>query len=177
MQQRPNYIDYAKVITMFLVIYGHYVPYMGLEMNDSTLWKSVHVINLFHMPLFFFISGMLFKQIPYKESLRKIWSSLLVPYILLGVITIAIGLAIKAFVNGITIKDIAINGIAFVTAGDLMGSLIYSGPLWFCFALVLIKLLQSIDNKIVKVVGGTIRHSCPLQRKCTSLQIRFSFSR
>ena len=150
MKQRPNYIDYAKVITMFLVIYGHYVPYMGLEMNDSTLWQSVHVINLFHMPLFFFISGMLFKQIPYKESLRKIWSSLLVPYILLGVITIAIGLTIKSFVDGITIKDIAINGIAFVTAGDLMGGLIYSGPLWFCYALVLIKILQSADNKVIK---------------------------
>ena len=53
MNIRPNFIDFSKVLCMFLVIYGHYIPYLGLEMGDNFLWHTVHVINLFHMPLFF----------------------------------------------------------------------------------------------------------------------------
>lgn len=49
-----NYIDAARIIGIFFVVYGHEHPFM--ETNDLLLRKYVYS---FHMPLFFLISGML----------------------------------------------------------------------------------------------------------------------
>lgn len=55
MNQRINWIDYAKVLGMFLVIFGHTMQQPPLQ--------QVHIgIYSFHMPLFFFLSGFLYKQ-------------------------------------------------------------------------------------------------------------------
>ena len=154
-EQRPNYIDYAKVITMFLVIYGHYIPYMGLDMGDNAMWGSVHIINLFHMPLFFFVSGMLFKRLPFKETIKKAWSTLGIPYLLLGLITITIGLSLSGIKGTLSIGQIASNLAALLSGGDFISELTFSGPLWFCYALIIIKMIQSINLKIV-AWGGVI---------------------
>ena len=140
MQQRPNYIDYAKVITMFLVIYGHYVPYMGLEMNDSTLWKSVHVINLFHMPLFFLLSGMCFnpEKIGNAMSLfRKVWKNLLLPYCVFVVIgkMLCWNVAIPKLLNN------PIREIWYIIQGE--GS--YS--VWFLMCLAVVQVVAWIVSR------------------------------
>lgn len=50
-----NSIDWARIIGIYLVILGH-MQYCGLNMYIKNF------IYLFHMPLFFFISGMLHKN-------------------------------------------------------------------------------------------------------------------
>lgn len=49
-----NYIDAARIIGIFCVVYGHEHPFA--ETNDLLMRKFVYS---FHMPLFFIISGML----------------------------------------------------------------------------------------------------------------------
>lgn len=56
--KRIEWLDITKGIGIFAVVLGHY-----LEIFDKELSKSlVPSIFIFHMPLFFFISGFLFKK-------------------------------------------------------------------------------------------------------------------
>lgn len=48
-QQRINWIDFAKALCMFLVVYGH--------AGDSYFTNE---LSWFRIPLFFFLSGILF---------------------------------------------------------------------------------------------------------------------
>ena len=69
---RVHWIDICRGIGIILVLYGH------LFVSD----KNTYLIFAFHMPLFFFISGLVFK--PTKKSLwettTKYFKQLLIPY-------------------------------------------------------------------------------------------------
>lgn len=68
--KRNSYLDYLKGMSMMLVTYGHCnIPGGG-------------VIGLFHMPLFFFISGYLFHEYELKSFVKKKICSLYVPFVL-----------------------------------------------------------------------------------------------
>jgi fucose 4-O-acetylase-like acetyltransferase len=71
MQNRDHWVDYAKGLGILLVVYGHVsrgVFNAGIKV-DAELFKLVDsVIYSFHMPLFFFLSGLFF------TILAKIWS-------------------------------------------------------------------------------------------------------
>ena len=157
---RPNYLDYAKVITMFLVIYGHYIPFFGLEMGDNNMWHSVHIINLFHMPLFFLISGILYKDLSFKDFVNKAKVQLVIPYFAIGIITMIVGMALLWYTGEFAYKKIALNIIGLFTGGDAYGygRLYFQGPLWFCYALIIIKTLAclSLNGRRLTIGCGII---------------------
>lgn len=156
---RPNYLDYAKVITMFLVIYGHYIPFLGLKMGDNNIWHSVHIINLFHMPLFFLISGILYKDLSFKDFINKAKVQLVIPYFAIGIITMIIGMALLWYTGEFAYSKIARNIIGLFTGGDVYGYglLYFQVPLWFCYALIIIKTLACLSLKERKfTIGGGI---------------------
>lgn len=62
---------------ILLVVLGHTSQSVGL----------VHWIFSFHMPLFFIISGMLFHERQFLDSVKKKAVSLLVPYLFFGIAT------------------------------------------------------------------------------------------
>ena len=77
MSKRIEYIDIAKGIGILLVVMGH---------NDFGLVSPFFykLIYSFHMPLFFFVSGMLFKsEIPFFTLLRRRYQTVLQPYIVI----------------------------------------------------------------------------------------------
>jgi fucose 4-O-acetylase-like acetyltransferase len=77
MSKRIEYIDIAKGIGILLVVMGH---------NDFALVSPFFYkfIYAFHMPLFFFVSGMLFKsEMPFLTLLRRRFQTLLKPYIVI----------------------------------------------------------------------------------------------
>lgn len=80
-KSRDHSIDVAKGIAIFLVILGH-TKFIGRD-----------YIYLFHMPLFFFLSGMVYNEKydekPVEFILKKI-KSLYVPYVLYNVLYILI---------------------------------------------------------------------------------------
>ena len=56
------WLDYARTIGIFLVVFGHVLQqFSSFEGYGicKTLWNYIY---LFHMPLFFIISGFLFKN-------------------------------------------------------------------------------------------------------------------
>lgn len=84
MQNRINWIDWAKVFTMIFVILGH------AQYKDSEV-EIRNFIYSFHMPLFIFLSGYLFKkESTLAESIKKDIKGLILPYILLSLISFSI---------------------------------------------------------------------------------------
>lgn len=76
MQQRIPFIDIAKGLGILLVVLAH---------NDLQGYAPfVHkTIYSFHMPLFFFLSGMFFRpEIAFQDLLKRRFDSLLKPYFL-----------------------------------------------------------------------------------------------
>lgn len=76
---RLNWIDWAKSLAIAFVVFGH-IP----EERGSFL---INYIVIFHMPLFFFISGYLTKkEFPNKNTFRKYWHTLVIPYFFYNII-------------------------------------------------------------------------------------------
>lgn len=154
--ERPNYIDYAKSICIFLVIVGHYTYYLGIDFKPSPVWYLMHSITLFHMPFFFLISGFLYKQQSFKESIGKSWVQLMRPYFLMSAICLLIMEVKNCFSGDFSEKDIVLNIVGIASAGDFLGIRSeYSAPLWFLWALALIKMWGSAKS-CGKLMGGGI---------------------
>lgn len=85
MKQRLEYIDITKAILIFLVVFAHILNYANPQYS-ILLYTLTHVfITSFHMPAFFLITGLLFKNEKWKEQeygafvLSRV-QSLLIPY-------------------------------------------------------------------------------------------------
>lgn len=72
---RFDFIDLLKGLGIFLVVWGH-----------TMTPRSVFIYS-FHMPLFFFISGYLYRNKPFREFLLGKFKRLLVPYALVTILS------------------------------------------------------------------------------------------
>ena len=122
MDKRIDYIDIAKAIGIILVYIGH------CDLNYKSplfLW-----IYSFHMPLFFFISGFLFKfhsQLSYDKIGKILYNkaiSLLIPYLFFSIIQ-----SITFILFNIPLHNWIIKGWG-------------TNPLWFLPVLFLIEVLH-----------------------------------
>ena len=86
MKNRIPFIDTAKGIGIILMVLGH----IGL---GSYAYSSIYS---FHMPLFFFISGLLFSA-PDKRKLVKRCKTILIPYFSLGLVYLAVDWIVSGF--------------------------------------------------------------------------------
>ena len=117
--KRLEYIDIAKGIGIFLVVIGHCF--------DSKSLLGLYIYS-FHMPLFFFLSGLCFNDAKYTEFLpllKRRVRTLLLPLIYFC--------AINLFLNYIVGDDI-------YTIDDLFNGK-FSNALWFIYVLFLSELL------------------------------------
>lgn len=150
--KRLYWLDAAKAIGIFLVVLGH-VP---------SVYNYRWVIYLFHMPLFFMLSGYLFKFVSPKEELKRSFKSLLVPYFIYSSVLLVlwtwqkgkidlglIGLVITGNLNSIANK-----------ATSIM-------PLWFLLSLFSMRMIASVFGRnttkitpplfmIICMIGGSM---------------------
>lgn len=88
--KRIEWVDTAKGIGLLLVILGHlHTPYLST-------W-----IYTFHMPLFFFLSGVVYsgRKYTFKEFLKKRIKSLVIPYFSLGFVIYLFYVVVNAVVS------------------------------------------------------------------------------
>lgn len=91
---RLEWVDFAKVMAIFLVFLGH------TEVSSPVMNR----IYLFHMPLFFVISGILWNEEKYKDIsllgfIKKKFKSLIIPYFKIAIVCFVIrGLIINFFI-------------------------------------------------------------------------------
>ena len=76
---RIEWIDLCKAIGIFLVVFTH---------RDTTVVSSVYIFG-FHMPLFFFLSGVVFNYEKYtiKSFSKSRFNGLIISYIFFYLIT------------------------------------------------------------------------------------------
>ena len=138
------WLDYTRFFGIFLVIFGHSLQRFSGWNEDITTKGIWDFIYLFHMPLFFFVSGYLYKQINCSSKLKggggKIFKSLVIPYLLYQVFYLPLAL----FDNRHEIFNAAFWGK--ILMGILMGdgyetpiSICSCLPCWFLVCIIQIR--------------------------------------
>ena len=80
-KKRIIWIDWAKSICMFLVVFGHCHIHPSLQLITQVIYS-------FHIPLFFFISGLLCPKNFTKSSILKDIKYIIIPYFVFGIFQI-----------------------------------------------------------------------------------------
>lgn len=140
-KKRLEFIDVAKGIGILLVVLGHL---------NSAEQPIRNFIYSFHMPLFFFLSGLFFKgNTDFKTFLKKSVKTLLVPYL----IFVALDCIVYIIDNGFQTESVifALKSRALSATGLRLR--ITNLPIWFLFALFYIRILYYFvhKNKIAEV--------------------------
>jgi fucose 4-O-acetylase-like acetyltransferase len=147
MRERINWIDVARGIGVLLVIYGH-----GLAATPLR-----YIIYSFHMPLFFFLSGLIFhkrKNEKYLVILKKDLKRILIPYFIFAFISFFLWLSNIPFdrINpDLVLKQII--GIFYGSGNS--GYLAINIVLWFLPCLFIVKqafwFLSKLPNKFILI--------------------------
>lgn len=114
MQERNVWVDYAKAIGIILVVYGHVargVFNAGLPMDEGSYRLVDSIIYSFHMPLFFFLSGLFF----YDSLMKRGRTGLLVnkidtivyPFIVWSLLQGLLEVVLSNYTNGqVTLTEV-----------------------------------------------------------------------
>ncbi|MGY4537148.1 acyltransferase [Mucilaginibacter sp. UYNi724] len=152
-RKRIMWIDYAKFIGIFLVVLGH----QSISKPLSTF------IFAFHMPLFFFISGYLFKVdkgVTYQAFFVKKLRQLMLPYLIFNVITYLFWFFIgRKFGNDASSEVSWLKPIIGMFYGNgIDGYLIHCIVLWFLPCLFITENLffLLVNNKNIKIQQLTL---------------------
>lgn len=111
---RKRHYDIAKGIGIFLVVWGH-----------SLIDFGHYIIYMFHMPLFFYLSGVFHRGGEIKELLKRRFVSLIVPLL----VSLGLLFPLSVYFNVIPIS---------FSVPHLRG---ICGPLWFLFSLFLVNII------------------------------------
>ena len=142
MKMRIKWVDWAKTICMFLVILGH------CHLNES--YRPITtIIYTFHMPLFFFISGLLCTSNWSIKSFIRDIKFILIPYMTYGLISI--------FINSILSHRMTFDVFCTEVQRYIIGYDCSIGPIWFLPALFTCKQIFLIiryfnNNYYTKVI-------------------------
>ncbi len=130
--KRSDGIDYAKGIGILLVVLGH----MQLLGCGETFRTLTNIIYSFHMPLFFFVSGLTLEKkylsrTPCRSDIKKLAKRLLIPYFSWS----AVYILLKCVIAG--------EGILRIIKRNSAAVLTFRGiaPLWFLSALFMAEVL------------------------------------
>lgn len=141
-ENRLNWIDWAKAIAITFVVFGH-IP----EERGSYF---LNYIVSFHMPLFFFISGYLTKKEYFNQkTLKKYTHTLIIPYFIYNILSYpfwAFRHMIEHPHEGWVEYVKPILGTLFVQQ-DTFCSKPLNGVTWFLVALLIMKIILSLCNK------------------------------
>jgi fucose 4-O-acetylase-like acetyltransferase len=139
-EDRENWVDYAKAIGIILVVYGHVVRGLnkgGIDLPAYLYQLSDSIVYSFHMPLFFFLSGLFFYKSFSTKGATKLISSkvdtIFYPYIIWSMLQGGAEVFLSNYTNG----NVSLNEVL---------SLLWSprAQFWFLYALFFIFVLSSI---------------------------------
>ena len=141
---RIDYIDMSKGIGMLAIIWGHIM---------LTGWSNALVYS-FHIPLFFFLSGMMFDRKKYPTFglfIKRRTKSLLIPYVMFSFVT---------WVLWASLNILQHNKVNFfrpllqtVLAQGSGGFLVHNVPLWFVTCLFVVEALYYLISGLPKWVN------------------------
>lgn len=148
MTQRITWIDLAKGFTILLVVFGHVIIglfdanlYIGA--TQSHLLTAVQAIYLFHMPVFFALSGYFFRPI---NTWANLWQTIKKRSISLGIpyIAFCVMLLILFQLGGESLRN-PIDWTAIFTIWKQP-----VGPSWFLYVLLIVMIANSLVSLAIK---------------------------
>lgn len=139
MTKRLGYLDIAKALCIILVVVGHFCP-----ATTNELWEKVsRAIYSFHMPVFMFISGLLFahtwKRQSYMEFISKKFQRLMIPYFCTSAVIICIKIAMKGILH-------VANEVSPKALLEMFWYPSAAIHLWFVWALMIIFIVAAISH-------------------------------
>jgi len=145
LENRSHWIDYAKAIGIILVVYGHVARGLykaGIEIPKEFYELADSIVYSFHMPLFFFLSGVFFYSSFTKKGGVKLITSkidtIVYPYIIWAITQGVIEAFLADYTNG------------SVTYAEVF-SLLWSprAQFWFLYALFIVFFLAAAIFSVV----------------------------
>lgn len=144
--KRITAIDIAKGIGILLVVLGHQIDYFHAPMPGAYPY-----IYLFHVPLFFFLSGMFFRE---QEGLwtcfRKKFMRLFVPYLLANIFFFFVEMVRVWNLGAAYDGDLGWRDLWLACAGLWPVLSMLSRPTWFILVLFRITLIY----KLIQMLAG-----------------------
>lgn len=145
MDKRTSWPDYAKAIGIVLVVYGHVargIHHAGIECPERWYRVVDSVVYSFHMPLFFFLSGLFF-----RPSLAKRGSQ--------GLLLSKIDTILYPYVVWSLLQGCVEAGLSQVTNGDVSFQEVFAlfwaprAQFWFLYALLLMFVACTLIDAVV----------------------------
>lgn len=126
---RETWIDIARLLCMLIIIIGHTPCY------EKTI---LEYLTTFHVSIFFILSGYLYHPQKFGIEFKKSFVSLIIPYIILGIVNCIYWSFIDWHTDGLPM----INQARTYTTQLLMThiGLPMVGPLWFLIVLFLLRI-------------------------------------
>lgn len=148
MKERNHTIDLLRGITIFLVVFGHVTHNEALR---TYIWG-------FHIPVFFFISGLLFKRqkfADFYDFLKSRIKSIVLPYVVFYLVTLIYWIFIERHTRGV---DVSIGSqlIGLVYGTYDMRYMMFNGALWFIPCLFSIEILYWFISKYTSSVNRLV---------------------
>ena len=172
MRKNIVWLDYARVLGISLVIFGHALQRFPAFEESSWLMWLWDYIYLFHMPLFFIISGFLFRVAPITmENIRsggtKIVKTLIIPYFLYQFIYLPILFISKHGYSDISVLGKLLCGIFLGDGYETAYSIPVCLPCWFIVSIIQLRLLFLLVpiNKCTSIILGCFSIAFLLLRK------------
>lgn len=138
--ERIPWVDICRGIAIILVLYGHALS------NDTQRF----IIYAFHMPLFFFLSGIVFRQDKTKNFLHVIWKNtkaILIPYVIFALLTLVVSYIILQ-PQVYTYESLTKQLYGIFYGNGNKGYLAYNVALWFLPCLFLAKISFALLTRI-----------------------------
>ncbi|MDP1548399.1 MAG: acyltransferase [Anaerolineales bacterium] len=146
MNIRANWVDYGKGIGIILVVYAHLLSsayHGGIQVPEYFFKLSDSIVYSFHMPLFFFLSGLFVEgslnKRGVKNYLKDKFLRIFYPYIVWSILQVSVEVMFSGQTqNGATISDL------FAVIHQPWGQF------WFLYALLLMHIVYAILSYLGK---------------------------
>lgn len=139
-RSRIHWIDIARCLSIAIIVYAHIYDVSGIS-------DFVHV---FHVPVFFVLSGLVWKQAKdLKVLLRSLFINLVIPFFIVGVLSI---IAYQIMGSLFTADKLSfmqcLQGLFY--ANSRTGLMKWNRPLWFIPCLIVTRILWELISKLKK---------------------------
>ena len=137
------WMDWAKFFGIFLVVFGHLlqrtVDWRTGEWYHPELLEFWNVIYLFHMPLFFVLSGYMYKE---SHSFKKIFHSLVAPYLIYQILFLPAAFALNLRNEGFSAALLCKHLLGVILGDGYNTSISYYDclPCWFIISIIQVRL-------------------------------------
>lgn len=145
MKHRSYWVDYAKAIGIILVVYGHIargIYNAGINISPEFYEIAYGIVYSFHIPLFFFLSGLFFySQLSKKGGLNLVKSkvdTIFYPYVIWSILQGVLEAFLSSYTNG-TITYFEVFSLFWLPRAQF----------WFLYALFIVFTIASIIFTVV----------------------------